>query len=127
MDIKHNWYVLSKLIQQECYEEPIEKCESKIVKIPKQEKEHKKKCLLTNDDETTSAPALDVYPTPAPNPTPSVPTYPPSPQTTSAPTPTYIPASNPTYNQAPQPSYQSARGGRTNQGFGRVLQGNFQG
>ena len=105
---------------QECYEETIEKCENKIVKIPKQEKEHKKKCLLTNDENlpsaTTAAPAPTVYTTPSPNPTPSVPTYQPAPQPT-------VP--QPSYKPAPQPSYQASRGGRVR--GGRVLQGNFQG
>ena len=55
---------------QECNDEPVQKCENKVVKIPKQEKEHKKKCLLTHDN------AL-------PKPTPLPETYP----TTSAPSP----------------------------------------
>ena len=33
----------------ECYEEPIEKCEDIELKVPMQEKEHKKKCLLPDD------------------------------------------------------------------------------
>ena len=106
---------------QECYEEPIEKCENKIVEIPKQEKEHKKKCLLTNDDDlpsvTTAAPIPTAYSTSSPNTTPSVPTYPPVPQPT---------VQQPGYKPASQPSYQQARGGRAKPGFGRVLKGNFQ-
>ena len=53
---------------QECNEVPTPKCEEKEVKVPKQEKEHKKKCLLADDNAlpATSAPAPEAYPTPAP-------------------------------------------------------------
>lgn len=47
---------------------PTEECNTKEVKIPKQEKEHKKKCLLADDNSlpasATSAPAA--APTPSP-------------------------------------------------------------
>lgn len=56
---------------QECHEVPNEECKTKDVKVPKQEKEHKKKCLLSDDNSLpstpTSAPAPTAYPTPAPS------------------------------------------------------------
>lgn len=60
---------------QECKEIATEKCENKDVKVPKQEKEHKKKCLLADDNALpataapaypTAAPTPSAYPTPAP-------------------------------------------------------------
>ena len=120
-------YILIFYPFQECNEEPIEKCENKIVKIPKQEKEHKKKCLLTHDEqlpETTPAPAPYHPPAPrAPAPEPSypapAPTYP-VPQPTPAPKPAY----KPSYQPAPTPSYnQAPRGARFNNQF----RGHFRG
>lgn len=121
---------------QECNEEPIEKCENKIVKIPKQEKEHKKKCLLTHDGalpETTPAPAPYQPPAPrAPAPEPSypvpTPTYPVPQPTPSYPQPTpqpSYPTPKPSYQPSPKPSYhpQAPRGGRFNNQF----RGHFRG
>ena len=57
-------------IWQECNEVPTENCEEKEVKIPKQEKEHKKKCLLADDNSlpasATQAPRAAAEPTPSP-------------------------------------------------------------
>merc|ERR1712150_413256 len=101
---------------QECNEIPTEKCEKRDVKIPKQEKEHKKKCLLADDNalpaSATAAPATSQqsqsYPTPSP----------------AAPQPTYpaAPAPKPTYQATAQPqsSYGVPRAGRlTSQNFGQ--------
>ena len=89
---------------QECNEVPTETCEKKDVKIPKQEKEHKKKCLLTHDNAlpkpTTTVP--ETYPTPAteaPAPESSTPIPDPAysaPQLTTAPTPSYVSTLKPT-------------------------------
>lgn len=132
---------------QECNEVPTETCENKDVKIPKQEKEHKKKCLLADDNSlpagATSAPAAapaasGASSAPAgPAPTSASPTsYSNEPVDTnvisqpapSSPQPTY-----PAAPQAPQPTYQAAaappssygvpRAGRlTNQNFGQRQQ-----
>ena len=109
------------LYLQECNEEPIEKCETKIVSMPKQEKEHKKKCLLTHDDAspktTTSVP--ETYPTPAPRAPASEPSYPiptttyPATQPTTATTPRYVSTSSPTaepLHPIHPPSYHATNG-----------------
>jgi len=136
---------------QECNEVPTEKCDTKYLKVPKQELEHKKKCLLADDDTlpSTSTPAPTAYPAPSQAPQPTYPAAP-LPQSTPASKPTYIPAPKPSYTPAPQPSYQPQRTGRlnnqsfgqrqpTNSGFGRrqksfrqqsntqSFQGRFQG
>ena len=110
------------------------------MKIPKQEIEHKKKCLLADDNAlpAPSTPAPKTYPTPAPNPpNPSYEEATPKPsydEPAPAPTPSYpvpapaaapvyVPAAPPVYPD-PQPSYekptyQAPRGGRLIQGFGQ--------
>ena len=112
--------------KQECKEEAIEKCETKVVKTPKQELQHKKKCLLTHDEQTpppaepsypTTTPAAPVYPTTPQAPSPS---YPPPPQPSyPAPQPTPVP-SYPAPKPSYQPSYQPPR-------QGRFLAGRFRG
>jgi len=117
---------------QECNEIPTEKCETKDVKIPKQEKEHKKKCLLADDNalpagaSSTPAPAPQSYPTPSPSPSytnqPSVDTNVIRQPAPAAPQPTYPAAPKPTYQATAQPqsSYGVPRAGRlTSQNFGQ--------
>ena len=63
---------------QECTEVPDEQCEEKDIKVPKQEKEHKKKCLLADDDSLPPTPAPSYPSPPAPTPAPSYPSPSPS-------------------------------------------------
>jgi hypothetical protein len=135
---------------QECNEVPDPQCKKKEVKIPKQEKEHKKKCLLADDDSlpssATSAPAPNGFPTPSPTVYTNEPVNnnvisQPSP---ASPQPTFPAAPQPAYTvtAAPSSSYGVPRAGRlttsnfgsqrqqSNNGFGRrpksFRQGNFQ-
>ena len=48
---------------QVCTEVPDEQCEDKDIKVPKQEKEHKKKCLLEGEASLPPTPAPS-YPSP---------------------------------------------------------------
>ena len=99
---------------------PTEKCETKKVKVPKQEKEHKKKCLLADDNSLPATTTPASYPTPTQS--QPEPTYPaaPAPVSTQTPKPTYVPAPQPSYLPAPQPSFQPQRTGRfNNQVFGQ--------
>ena len=59
---------------QECTEVPDEQCEEKDIKVPKQEKEHKKKCLLEGEVSPPPTPAPSYPSPPAPTPAPSYPT-----------------------------------------------------
>ena len=55
--------IYHNIILQECEDVQSEKCEEKVVQIPKQIKEHKKKCLLSDDatlpSEATTTPYID--------------------------------------------------------------------
>lgn len=135
-EVKHTSSCLPKVTNkcqsiqfQECKEIASEKCETKDVKVPKQEKEHKKKCLLADDNAlpvTPAPPAPTGYPTPAPTNNynePSVDTNVLSQPAPAAPQPTYPAAPQPTYSPdsiPPSSSYGVPRGGRiTSQNFGQ--------
>ena len=57
----HLRYIYYYIILQECEDVQSEKCEEKVVQIPKQIKEHKKKCLLSDDATLPSEATTTAY------------------------------------------------------------------